>query len=125
VDKRINELIFDVKQVRDNDIAVLNDQHTKSKNIKSRIATTMKKLEACEQTPVELFTESKHTRNVVTQLQLDLTEIATKTKYQVYSVHKDAQMESVLKNKAGLAELITSMFFCIYTHNSGSNIHLK
>jgi len=127
VDKRINELISEVKQVRDNDIDVLNDQHTKSKNIKSNIATTKAKLEACEQTPVELFVESKNTRNVVSQLQLDLDEIAAKMKYQVYSVHKDSQMESVLNNKAGLATVelktdITSMWlFLIYmcTHSTG------
>ena len=104
VDKRIDELTSQVHQLRDNDMDLLKNQHTKSKNIEDNVATTKTRLKGCEQTPVELFTESKHTLNVVAQLQVDLANIA-KTKYQVYSVRKDAQMEAVLNNKVGVATI--------------------
>ena len=103
VDTRIDELTSQVNQLRDNDLDLLKKQHTKSKNIEDNVATTKTKLQACEQTPVELFTESKQIRNVVAQLQEDLADIAAKTQYKVYWVQKDDQMESVLKNKDGVA----------------------
>jgi len=103
VDTRIDELTSQVNQLRDNDMDLLKKQLAKSKNIENKVATNLTKLHVCEQTPVELFTESKVTRHEVTQLQEDLADIAAKTKYQVYWVQKDDQMESVLKNKDGIA----------------------
>jgi len=106
VDKRIDDLTLHVNQLRDNDVDLLKKQHTKSKNIQTHVATTRTKLKGCEQTPVRLFTESKHTRNLVAQLQVDLTDIAAKSEYQMYSVHMDVQMEAVLKTKDGLASIV-------------------
>jgi len=103
VDKRIDQLTSQVNQLRDNDIDLLKKQLTKSKNIEDNVATMKTRIQACEQTPVELFTESKHTRHEVAQLQVDLDGIAAKTHYQVYWIHKDDQMEAVLKNKDGIA----------------------
>jgi len=103
VDKRINELKSQVKQLGEKDMDSLKKQHTKSKSMEDNIDIKMMKLQTREETPCELFTESKHIRNEVEQLQEDIADIASKTKYQLYSVHKDDQMEAVLKNKDGLA----------------------
>jgi len=105
VDKRIDDLTLHVTQLRDNDVDLLKKQHAKSKNIEDKVATTKTNLQTCEQTPVKLFTESKRTRHEVAQLQVDIANIVTKTKYQVYWVHKDDQMEAVLNNKVGVATI--------------------
>jgi len=60
----------------------------------------------CKETPCELFTESKQIRNEVAELQVDIADIAACTKYRVYSVHKDDQMEAVMKNKDRLATIV-------------------
>ena len=106
VDKRFDELASQVTQLRDNDVSLLKDKHTKTKTIASIVATTKTKLKSCEQTPARLFTESKDTRNLVAQLQVDLAEIAAKSEYQMYSVRQDDQIEAVLKNKDGLARIV-------------------
>jgi len=103
VDKRINELKSQVKEVGEKDMDSLKKQHTKSKSIEDNIDIKMMKLQACEETPCQLFTESKEARNEVAELQVDITDVAACTKYHLYSVHKDDQMEAVLKNKDGLA----------------------
>jgi len=117
VDKRIDELTSNVEQLQDQDKDLLKDQLTKTKKITSTVTTNKTKLQACEQTPIALFTESKHARKVVAQLQVNLADIAAKTKYQVYSVRKDAQTAEVLKNKAALATIELStrclIFFVI------------
>ena len=105
VDKRIDGLTSELKQIHDKDVALLDEQLIKSKNIESNIATKQSKLEAFEETPHDLFTESKHTRNIVQQLQVDIADIAAKTEYQVFSVKKDPLMLSVLGNEAGLATI--------------------
>jgi len=132
VDKRIDELTSNVEQLRDQDMVLLKNKLTKTKKITSTVATNKTKLQACEQTPVELFTESKHIRNVVAQLQVDIADIATKTKYQGYSVRKDDHMEAVLKNKVGVAtiELTTDQDMtskrCLFTVTTMfSNIIIK
>ena len=103
VDKRIDELKSQVKQLGEKDMDSLKKQHTKSKSIEDNIDVKAMKLQACEETPCELFIESKQARNEVAQLQVDIADVAACTKYHLYSVHKDDQMEAVLKNKDGLA----------------------
>jgi len=105
VDKRIDGLTSELKQIHDKDVVLLNEQLIKSKKIESNIAIKQSKLEAFEETPHDLFTESKHTRNIVQQLQVDLAGITAKTEYQVFSVKKDPLMLSVLENEAGLATI--------------------
>jgi len=104
VDKQIDELTSKVEQLRDTDMGLLKDKRIKTKKMISTVGTNKTKLQACEQTPVELFIESRRTRHEVVKFQVDFVNIA-KTKYQVYWVHKDDQMKAVLKNKAGLATI--------------------
>jgi len=103
VDKQINELKSQVKQLGEKDMDLLKKQHTKSKSIEDNIDIKLIKLQTCEETPCELFTEAKQARNEVAQLRKGIADIASKTKYHLYSVHKYDQMEAVLKNKDGLA----------------------
>ena len=105
VDKRIDELTSEVTQLRDSDMSLLKDKHDKTNSIACNTTTTKRKLEACEEKPCELFMESKHTRNVVAQLQVDLDDIAANAEYHVYSIRKDTEMTSVLKNKVELANI--------------------
>jgi len=101
VDRRIDELLAQVKQLRNKDLASLNDQHSKSKSIQTDVLSAMTKLKASEDRPIELFTESRQIRDLVAQLQTDLTDVKKKTVYQPYTVSKDAEFESVLKKEAG------------------------
>jgi len=104
VDRRFNKLTSRVTKLQDKAMSLLKDKHTETSTVVSNIATTKTKLETCEESPNELLIESKNTLNVVAQLQVALANIA-KTKYQVYSVRKDDQMEAVLKNKVGIATI--------------------
>ena len=105
VDRRIDELLAQVKQLRDKDLASLNDQHSKSKSIQTDVLSAMTKLKASEDRPIELFTESGQTRDLVAQLQTGLADVKKKTVYQLYTVRKDAEFESVLKKEAWLANI--------------------
>jgi len=105
VDRQIDELLSQVKQLRGKDLASLNDQHSKSENIQTDVLTAMTKLKASEDSPVELFTESKQSRDIVAQLHTDLNDVKKKSVYQFFIVHKNADVEAVLKNKSGLAEI--------------------
>jgi len=105
VDTHINELTSQVKQLGEQDRALLKKQHTKSKNTEDDIDIKTMKLRACEKTPCDLFTESQHIRKEVEQLKIDIADIAAKTEYQVYSVQKNDQTEAILKNKDGLASI--------------------
>ena len=105
VDRRIDELLSEIKQLRGKDLASLNDQHSKSKSTQDDVLSVKTMLKASEENPVELYTVSKQSRDIVAQLQTDLTNIKKKAVYQQYTVHKDAQFESVLKKEAGLAKI--------------------
>ena len=105
VDKRIDKLLSQVEQMQDTDLTALTEQHSRTKNIKSDALAAKTKLKACEQNPIELFTESKQTRYIVAQLQADLSDVTTKSVYHVYTVRKDKEMESAQQQKTGIATI--------------------
>jgi len=105
VDKQINELTSQVEQLHDTDMTLLKGQQTLLKNIESNTATTMSKLQACEQTPCELFTESRNVQTEVAQQLVDLAVIAATARCQMYTVHKDEQIETLLQNEDRLATI--------------------
>ena len=105
IDKRIDELLSQVEQMQDTDLKVLTEHHSRTKNIESDALTAKTKLKACEQNPIELFTESKQTRYIVVQLQADLTDVTTRTVHHVYTVWKDKEMESAQQQKTGIATI--------------------
>jgi len=109
VEQRVKELSSQIKQLRNRNMASLKEQQSKSQKIEAKLSSTKTKLKACEQSPCELFAESKQTLSIVAQLQSELADIADKTHFQQYQFQKDTNMEAVLGNKAGLAtlELIT------------------
>ena len=102
VEKRVKELSAQIKHLRNKDAASLKEQQSKSQKIKAKLSSAKTKLKACEQSPSELFTESKQTISMIAQLQSELADIADNTHFQHFDVRKDANMEAVLKNKEGL-----------------------
>jgi len=123
VDKRVKDLSSQIKKQRTKDIALLQQQQSKSQKIESSLSSAKTKLKACEQRPSELFTESKQTLAKVAKLKTELADIADKSVYQQYRIRKDADMEAVLNNKEGVAtmELVAGWwctFKLIYLHFS-------
>jgi len=105
VDRRIDEILSQVKTLRGNDLASLNNQKGKSMNIQTIVLSAMTKLKASEDSPIELFAESKQSKDLVAQLLADLTDVKKKAVYKLYTVRKDAEFESVLMKESGLAEI--------------------
>jgi len=120
VEQRIKELSSQIKHLRNKGMASLQEQQSKSQTLEAKFSAARTKLKACEQSPCELFTESKQTISMIAQLQSELADIADNTHFQRFEVRKDAHMEAVLKNKEGLVTIelmsggLSSLFFILF-----------
>ena len=105
VEKRVKELSSQIQQLRIKNTALLKEKQSKSRKFQAKLSAVKSKLTTSEQNHCELFTECKNAISVVAQLQSELADIADNTHFQQYQFQKDANMEAVLGNKAGVATL--------------------
>jgi len=108
LDQREKELLHEIQLTRDKDLAVLQKLQTSAKTIKSDLNKALDNLKTYKDKSNDLFTASKKAQALLNQLQSSLEDIASKTKYQEYDLKEDPQVETLLKNKEGMAQLVMS-----------------
>jgi len=105
VDKRINELSAEIKQIRTKDIVMLEKREAASKKFRDDLSTSKAKLKASDQSPNELYTVAQLVKRDVAKLKPVLVDIGAHIRHQRYNVKKIAQFETHLKDKTGIATI--------------------
>jgi len=86
----------------------LQKLQTSAKTIKADLSKALDNLKTYEDNSNNLFIASKKAQALLNQLQSSLEDITSKTKYQEYDLKRDPQVETLLKNKEGMAQLVLS-----------------
>jgi len=84
----------------------LQKLQTSAKTIKTDLSKALDNLKTYEDKSNYLFTASKRAQALLNQLQSSLEDITSKTKYQEYDLKEDPLVETLLKNKEGMAQLV-------------------
>ena len=108
LDHREKELLQEIQLTRDQDLAALQKLQTSAKTIKADLSKALDNLKTYEDNSNNLFIASKKAQALLNQLQSSLEDITSKTKYQEYDLKRDPQVETLLKNKEGMAQLVLS-----------------
>jgi len=108
LDQREKELLQEIKLNRDNDIAVLQKLQTSIKTIKSDLSTELANMRKREDNSNDLFIATKRAHALLDKLKASLEDITIRTKYREYDLQKDPLVETLLKNKDGMAHFVTS-----------------
>jgi len=108
LDQREKELLHEIQLTRDKDLAALQKLQTSAKTIKSDLSKALANLKTYEDNSNNLFIASKRAQALLNQLASSLEDITRKTKYQEYDLKRDPLVETLLKNKEGMARLVMS-----------------
>ena len=108
LDQREKELLQEIQLTRDHDLAALQKLQTSAKAIKADLSQALAKLKNHEDSSNELFIASKRAQALLNQLRNSLEDITNKTKHQEYDLQIDPLVETLLKSKDGMAQLIAS-----------------
>jgi len=108
LDQREKELLQEIQLTRDRDLAALQKLQTSAKNIKSDLSKALTDLKVHEENSYNLFLATKRAQSLVYTLKSALKDITSKTKYQEFDLQRDPLVETLLKNKEGMAQLVAS-----------------
>jgi len=107
-DQREKELLREIQLTHDKDIAALKKLQSSANAIKSDISQELANVKTHEKNSSDLFIATKRAQALLDKLQSLLNDIAGRTKYQEYDLQRDPLVETLLKNKDGMAQLVTS-----------------
>jgi len=108
LDQREKELLQEIQLIRDRDLAALQKLQTSATNINSDLNMALADLKIHEDNYYDLFLATKRAQSLVNKLNSALQDIISKTKYQQYDLQRDPLVETLLKNKDGMAKLAMS-----------------
>jgi len=108
LDQREKELLYEIQLTRDQDLATLKQLHTSATTIKSELSKALANMTTHEDNSNDLFIATKKAQSLVNKLKFALQDITSKTKCREYDLQRDPLVETLLKNKDGLAQLVMS-----------------
>jgi len=108
LDQREKELLNEIQVNRDQDLATLKQLQTSATTIKSELSKALTNVKLHEDNSNDLFIATKRAQALVNKLNSALQDITSKTKYQEYDLQRDPLVETLLKNKDGMAQLVMS-----------------
>jgi len=118
LDKREMELQTETKEIRDTDIASLQELQANLKTCQSTLNDLRVKLKSPNKDACELFIAAKRICVEMTKLQSDLNDINTKISFKHYTISPNLGLETIVKKESGLAsiETIEGMIFCYFSY---------
>jgi len=108
LDQREKELLHEIQLTRDKDLAALKKLQNSANTIKSDLSKELANVKTHEQNSSDLFIATKRAQALLDKLKYSLEDIASRTKYQEYDLQRDPLVETLLKNKDGMAQIVTS-----------------
>jgi len=115
-DQREKELLHEVQLTRDKDLAALKKLQISANTIKSDLSKELANVKTHEQNSSDLFIATKRAQALLDKLKYSLEDITSRTNYQEYDLQRDPLVETLLKNKDGMAQIVTSAgdinYFC-------------
>jgi len=108
LNQREKKLLMDLKAIRDQDTAALEDLKATAETIQADISKAKTNLRLHEDNSNELFIATKRTRALLINLQSSLIELTHKSGNRYVELQKDPVVEKLLTNEKGLAQVITS-----------------
>jgi len=108
LDQREKELLHEIQLTRDQDLATLKQLQTSATAIKSELSKALTNVKMHEDNSNDLFIATKRAQSLVNKLKSALQDITSKTKYREYDLQRDPLVETLLKNKDGMAQLVMS-----------------
>ena len=108
LDKREKELLHEIKLIRDKDLAALKELQSSANTVKSDLSKELANVKKHEQNSSDLFIATKRAQALLDNLKSSLEDISSKTKYQEYDLQSDPLVETLLKNKDGMTQIVTS-----------------
>jgi len=108
LDKREKELLHEIKLIRDKDLAALKKLQSSANTVKSDLSKELANVKTHEQNSSDLFIATKRAQTLLDKLKSSLEDISRKTEYQEFDLQRDPLVETLLKNKDGMAQLVTS-----------------
>ena len=117
LDQREKKLLRAIQLTRDKDLAALKKLQSSANAIKSDLSKELANVKTHEKNSSDLFIATKRAQALLDKLQSSLNNIASRTKFQEYDLQKDPLVETLLKNKDGMAQLVTApgnmIYFCL------------
>jgi len=107
LDQREKELLVEIKKRRDQDTAALEKLQTAAKALQSDLDKSQVNLKAHEANSNHLFIAAKRAQAMLNQLQTTLEVIKRQTQVRQYTLQKDPLVETLLKNKDGMGEIVS------------------
>ena len=107
INQREKELLMDLKSIRDQDTAALEDLKATAETIQADLSKAKTNLRLHKDNSYELFIATKRTRALLTNLQSAIDKLADKSGNSYVELQKDQVVEKLLTNKKGLAQVIT------------------
>jgi len=107
LDQREKELLYEIQLTHDKDIATLKKLQSCASSTKSDLSKELANVKTHEKNSSDLFIATKRAQALLDKLRSSLDVITSKTKYQEYDFQRDPLVESLLKNKDGMAQLVT------------------
>ena len=108
LEQREKELLHEIQLNRDQDLAALKQLQTSATTIKSELSRALTNVKTNEDNSNNLFVATKRAQSLVNKLQSALQDITSKTKYREFDLQRDPLVETLLKNKDGMAQLVMS-----------------
>jgi len=108
LDQREEELLHEIKLIQDKDLAALKKLQSSANTVKAALSKELANVKTHEQNSNDLFIATKRAQTLLDKLQSSLNDISSKTKYQEYDLQRDHLVETLLKNKDGMAQIVTS-----------------
>jgi len=108
LDQREKELLTEIKKRRDLDTAALEKLQTEVKALQSSLGKAQPNLKSHEENSNHLFISAKRAQAKLNQLQTSLDDIKRKTQVRPYTLQKDPLVETLLQNKNGVAQIVSS-----------------
>jgi len=108
LDQREKELLHEIQLKRDKDLAALKKLQSSANALKSDLSKELANLKTHEKNSSDLFIATKRAHALLDKLKSSLDDITSRTKYQDYDLQRDPLVETLLKNKDGMGQLVKS-----------------
>jgi len=105
LDMRERELHAEMQRIHDKDVNLLHELQAQLKAHQESLKDMKAVLKLHEKNLSELFIAAKRTFVQLDQLQSSLQKVTDSIGYQPYTIVRDMEMEKILQNKAGFADV--------------------
>jgi len=122
IDQREKELLHEIQLTRDKDLAALKKLQSSANAIKSDLSKELANVKTHAKNSSDLFIATKRAQALLDKLRSSLEDITSRTKYQEYNLQRDSLVETLLKKKDGMAQLVTSPGIIYYFYQDKNAI---